>query len=171
MRICSGATNHRWADRFDCKVLREERAPGDWQQSLALAACDLAEGQIHTLVVVPGDLPALTPPDIDLLLARHTADITVVPAARDGGTNAIVMTPPNAMGFVFGPDSARRHIEAATRKGLRSLTTLLSAFAEDIDTPDDLARFCLSGTTSASRLYLERSGIAARLRSELEAAG
>jgi 2-phospho-L-lactate guanylyltransferase len=158
------------AERFDCRVLREQ-ATGDWQQSLALAACELAAGGTHTLVVVPGDLPSLTPQDVDLLLARHAADITVVPARRDGGTNAIVMTPPDAMGFLFGPDSARRHMESAARNGLRCVTAPLPAFAEDIDTPDDLARLCRSGATSATRLYLERSGIAARLRDQLKDAG
>jgi 2-phospho-L-lactate guanylyltransferase len=158
------------AERFDCRILQEQPSR-DWQQNLALAACELAAGGTKTLVVVPGDLPDLTPPDVDLLLARHAGDVTVVPAARDGGTNALVMTPPDAMGFLFGPDSAKRHVEAARRAGYRVATLVLEAFAHDIDTPGDLGRLCQSARSSATRIYLERSGIAGRLREQLEAAG
>jgi 2-phospho-L-lactate/phosphoenolpyruvate guanylyltransferase len=151
------------ADRFDCRILHEEPSR-DWQQNLALAACDLAAVGTETLVVVPGDLPALTPPDVDLLLARHTVDVTVVPAGRDGGTNAIVLTPPDAIGFLFGPDSARRHVEEAARHRYKAAIVPVEAFALDIDTPQDLGDLCQSTRTSATRIYLDRSGIAARLR-------
>jgi 2-phospho-L-lactate guanylyltransferase len=158
------------AERFDCRIIHEETAR-DWQQNLALAACDAAASGAATLAVVPGDLPALTPADVDLLLSRHSGEVTVVPARRDGGTNAIVMTPPDAMGFLFGPDSARRHAAAATRLGYRVAQVVVEAFAFDIDTLEDLQRLCRSPGTGAARRYLERSGIAARLREELETAG
>lgn len=158
------------AERFGCRALGEEPT-GDWQQSLALAGCDLADAGTQCLVVVPGDLPTLRPADIAALLARHQSDVTVVPAARDGGTNALVLSPPDAMGFLFGPDSARRHVDAALRAGHRAESVALEAFAHDIDTPDDLRRFCESATGGATRKYLDRSGIAARLRERLAVSG
>ena len=57
---------------------------------LDTAAADLAADGAGTLMIVPADLPLLTPRDFEALLAGHREGVTVVPAAADGGTNALV---------------------------------------------------------------------------------
>lgn len=91
-----------------------------------------------TMLVLPGDLPGLQAADIDALLARHCGAVTLCRAARDGGTNALVLTPPTAIPAQFGIDSARRHLGAAAGAGLSCQQLVLPAFASDIDTPVDL---------------------------------
>lgn len=120
-----------------CRVLEDER-PGDLCASLGAAAARLAADGARTLVIVPADLPTLAGSDVDALLAAHRGGVSVAVAARDGGTNALVLTPPEAITPLFGPDSAARHLAAARERGLTATRLELPAFARDIDTFDDL---------------------------------
>jgi 2-phospho-L-lactate guanylyltransferase len=120
-----------------CRVLEDER-PGDLCASLDAAAARLAADGARTVVIVPADLPALTGNDVDELLAAHRGGVSVAVATRDGGTNALVLTPPEAIPSLFGPDSAERHLAAARERGLTATRLELPAFARDIDTIEDL---------------------------------
>ena len=60
------------------------------------------------------DIPLATPDAIAGVLAAD-ADVALVPA-QDGGTNALAMAP-DAIPFLFGKDSARRHLDAARGAG------------------------------------------------------
>jgi 2-phospho-L-lactate guanylyltransferase len=155
--------------RFGCRILEE--TPGrDWCQSLALAAADLAATGVGTLLVVPGDLPQLTAPVVSALMSRAGAGVTLCPAERDGGTNAIVLRPPDAIPLLFGHDSARRHLEAAERLGIHASRVVVDAIGRDIDTPADLQWLCGTAPGGRTHAYLERSGIAARLTDTAAAA-
>jgi 2-phospho-L-lactate guanylyltransferase len=74
-----------------------------------------------------------------LLKSARENTVLIVAAARDGGTNGLLMSPPAAIGFHFGPDSALRHLEAAIRAGVTAEIVDLPTFARDIDEPEDLA--------------------------------
>jgi 2-phospho-L-lactate guanylyltransferase len=139
--------------------------PGlDLNQNLGRAAAELAHGA-DTLLVVPADVPCIAPGDVEALLAAHRGGVTLVAARRDGGTNALALTPPDAIPFLFGPQSARRHLEAARQRGIRAASHGLEAFACDIDTPEDLRGLCTDRRGAGhARRYLENSGICARLR-------
>ena len=92
---------------------------------------------------MPADLPALRVDDVERLLAMTAhVDVTIARAARDGGTNALRVSPPDAIEFCFGVDSARRHAEAATAAGLTARIVDDPAFRSDIDVPEDLREFC-----------------------------
>ena len=109
-----------------------------------------------TLLVLPGDLPALRGADIDRLLQGHRGGLSLCPASADGGTNALAITPPDAIEFRYGSDSARRHLEAAAQSGLDSRCENLPAFGRDIDTPEDLERLVDRPVGPATRAWLER---------------
>lgn len=156
------------AREFQCRVLPED--PGkDMCANLDTAAADLAADGAGTLMIVPADLPLLTPRDLEALLAGHREGVTVVPAAADGGTNALVLTPPDAGPCQFGPDSARRHVAAARLRGFAAALLPLPGFARDIDTVDDVRWLCEQPAGSAAREYLDASGICARLLRQDEA--
>ncbi len=138
----------------------------DWCGNLQRAAKQLEAGGAGTLLVVPADLPTLRPADVRELLAAHRDGLTVCPAARDGGTNALVATPPSATEFLFGLDSARRHLESAMRRGFTATRLEMPAFACDIDTPDDLRWLCEQRVDSTARRYLDEINLPARLRAE-----
>ena len=125
--------------------------------SLNSAAQHIAELGAKTLLIVPADMPTISAHDIDELLERHTSGLSICPAIRDGGTNALVCSPPNAMPFQFGPDSARRHIDEAARRNVPHARIAMHAYFRDIDTPDDLA-WLASQATRAEHAALSARG-------------
>ncbi len=151
------------AAEFGCRTLADDPAL-DLSANLQWAVARLAADGARTVVIVPTDLPTVTTPDIDALLGAHAGGVTIVEAALDGGTNALLMTPPGAGVCLFGPDSARRHLEAARRRGVPAASLQISAFARDIDTVDDVLWLCDQPGGGSTRQYLEASGICARLR-------
>ena len=151
-----------------CNCL-EEFYDADLSCNLNMAARQLSAEGVEILVVIPGDLPMLRSQDIDDLLAQTITGLTVCPANRDGGTNALVITPPDAIQFYFGHRSAQRHLEAGQNAGLPSIIVERRAFAVDIDTPDDLIWLCRQPLSNRTTGYLDRTGLRTRIL-ELEEA-
>lgn len=89
-------------------------------------------------IVVPGDIPFVTSAELGIVLAGLAqAPVVLVPAARDGGTNILGLSPPDAMAPAFGPDSFARHCAAA--RDLRPAIIPLYGAGHDIDVAADLA--------------------------------
>ena len=153
------------AEAFGCRMLADDPAL-DLAANLQAAVGALAAAGARTVIIVPTDLPTLIAADIESLLARSGAGVTVVPAAVDGGTNALALTPPGAGACLFGPDSARRHLEAARQRGAAAQRLELPAFARDVDSVDDVLWLCSRKTGGSAWDYLNRSGICARLRQQ-----
>ena len=106
-----------------------------------------AAQQVHrhesALLIVPADIPLITPQDIAAVLGRLPPDdapaVLVVPA-DDGGTNGLLIRPPAAIAPRFGPDSAERHCAAAGSIGIEAQLYAAARWALDVDTPEDLLR-------------------------------
>jgi 2-phospho-L-lactate/phosphoenolpyruvate guanylyltransferase len=100
----------------------------------------LMSGADRTLLV-PGDSPMLDPKELDEVLARPVPDRSalIVPDRHGTGTNALVLTPPEAMTPAFGPGSCQRHVEHAHAEKTEPEVVKLSSLALDVDTPEDLA--------------------------------
>jgi 2-phospho-L-lactate guanylyltransferase len=145
------------------EVIQEESGAG-LNASIDAATAKLTDAGIAELVILPVDLPTVRASDIDRLCRGHRGALTVCPAVRDGGTNALVATPPNAVAAQFGPDSARRFLITARKNGLSATRTDLQAFERDIDRPDDLQWLLEQKGTKHTSVYLAESGIADRLR-------
>jgi FO synthase len=146
-----GTEQAELAARFGCEFAPDDPAL-DLSGNLARNAKRLAARGVKTLLVVPADLPALRADDVERFLGhRHSragnsdignGDVTIARAARDGGTNALCVSPPDALEFCVGVDSARRHAESATAAGLTARIVDDPAFRSDIDVPEDLREFC-----------------------------
>ena len=140
-----------------------DESEGELCAGLNAAALQIAEQGADTVLVMPGDLPTVTADDIDKLVAKHQGGVSLCPAIRDGGTNALICSPPDAMPFQFGCDSARKHLEEATERGMAHARLPMHAFFRDIDTPDDLAWLARQDNSGNTVRFLHQSGIAARL--------
>jgi 2-phospho-L-lactate/phosphoenolpyruvate guanylyltransferase len=94
-----------------------------------------------TLLVLPADLPLIGPDAIAALLAAGAGEAAVVvaPDRQGTGTNALVLRPAEAVAFQFGPDSCRRHLDAARMAGLTVAVHRAPSLALDLDTPADYA--------------------------------
>ena len=136
-------------------------------ENLTVVAQELQEKMIDGILIVPGDLPMLSPATIDVLIKSHGTGISLCAAEKDGGTNALLCTPPAAIHFHYGKDSARLHLAEAKNNGVKCQQQFLSDFQTDIDEPDDL-RWLVNQSLKAkagvhTSQYLAGSGIAERL--------
>jgi 2-phospho-L-lactate guanylyltransferase len=95
------------------------------------------------VLLVPGDCPALDPAEIDELLEDaegvDTPDVVVVPDRHGDGTNALLLTPPDAIRPAFGPGSRERHERLAEEAGATCTAIAVPTLGLDVDTVDDLA--------------------------------
>lgn len=122
-------------------VLPDNRRAG--QSAAAVIGIDhaLAEG-FHRVLLVPGDTPLVDPEEIDRLLESSRAErlaVTIVPDRHGEGTNALLLSPPEALAPSFGPGSLERHIAAAREAEVAYAVEELECLMLDVDTPDDLA--------------------------------
>ena len=100
----------------------------------------LASGYDRVLLI-PGDTPLLCPAELDSLLARGESDgmqVVIVPDRHGSGTNALMISPPDAFRPSFGPDSLNRHVTLAQEAGLKHSVEEVPSLSHDVDTPDDL---------------------------------
>ena len=131
------------AKKWGAEVLLEPRPEG--QNVAARRGINRAmEQSAGAVLLLSSDLPLVTPEAVRELLdegSRHPAPVAVAaPAVGRGGTNALYVRPPDAIGLHFGDDSlAKFHHEAETR-GVVFVVHHSDAMALDVDEPADLAR-------------------------------
>ena len=100
----------------------------------------LADGAT-AILVLPADLPRISPEAIGAILATLERGapplVAIVPDRHGRGTNALLLAPPDVIGFAFGGDSraAHRHAAAAV---CTTVVELDGPLALDVDTPEDL---------------------------------
>jgi 2-phospho-L-lactate/phosphoenolpyruvate guanylyltransferase len=129
------------AEEFDATALRQE------SRGLNNA---LEEGRgwavsrgASSLLVLPADLPYLSAFDVRMLLNLLREDeraVVISPDESREGTNALLIRPPEAMPFAFGPGSYEAHLRAARQRGLDPAIYEDASLAFDLDTREDLAR-------------------------------
>lgn len=93
----------------------------------------------EAVLLVPGDCPLLDPRELDgLLTALPHRHVAVVPDRDGSGTNALVLSPPDAIPPAFGEGSRERHTESARSRGIPVSVEEVPSLALDLDTPADL---------------------------------
>jgi 2-phospho-L-lactate guanylyltransferase len=98
---------------------------------------DALDAGADSLAVLLGDTPLVTAEA--LTRALHTLGRVVVAPDRDGaGTNLLVRRPPRAIAARFGPESYRKHLEAAETNGVPAAVVELEELAFDLDDPGDI---------------------------------
>jgi 2-phospho-L-lactate guanylyltransferase len=91
------------------------------------------------VALLAGDCPLLEPDELDAALERmRPGRVAVVPDRHGTGTNALLLSPPDAIGPAFGEGSRERHVERGRSAGHEVAVEELPSLALDLDTPDDL---------------------------------
>ena len=114
---------------------------GGLNASLDEAGRVLADEGATSLLVVLGDVAGAQPEDLSALFAELALlgeRGAVLAAARDGGTAALLRSPPDLIPNRFGPDSARAHREAAAAEGVELRSLELPSLRLDLDRAEDL---------------------------------
>ncbi|OGO26538.1 MAG: 2-phospho-L-lactate guanylyltransferase [Chloroflexi bacterium RBG_16_52_11] len=115
---------------------------GAKELNIALSrATSLARSHItRGVLIVPADLPLLTPEDVRTMMdcAKDPPVVVVAPDRRYQGTNALLICPVGLIEYDFGPGSFQRHCERARQRGARLEICELPSLALDVDLPEDL---------------------------------
>jgi 2-phospho-L-lactate/phosphoenolpyruvate guanylyltransferase len=116
---------------------------------IQLGVAAAARAGAATVLVLPGDLPGIGVTALDELLLAADAGlaaaaggplVTIAPSDARGGTNALLLRPPDVIEPTFGPDSFAAHLRAAEAAGAAVQVVDQADLAFDLDTPDDLER-------------------------------
>jgi 2-phospho-L-lactate/phosphoenolpyruvate guanylyltransferase len=140
--VVAGSENAaRVAREAGNEVILEEHAEGQ-NPAAALGIAEAARRGSEAVLVISSDLPLVTPDVIERLLARADAlprpVVVAAPATGRGGTNALYLAPPDAVGLHFGDDSLAKFEADAKSRGVRFELYDSPELALDVDEPSDL---------------------------------
>jgi 2-phospho-L-lactate/phosphoenolpyruvate guanylyltransferase len=109
------------------------------------------------MLTLPGDVPLVTADEIGRIIEAHRSapSFTIVPSHDEGGSNAILLSPPEAVPLRFGVDSFYPHLRAATARGIHPMVLRLPGIALDIDNPQDVAAFLRIPSQTRTRALLD----------------
>ncbi len=127
------------AREHGARTVQENGSPG---LNLALARATIIAKNYTTrgVLIVPADLPLITPEDVNSMLGRvgEPPVVVVSPDRRRQGTNALLVCPVGLIEYDFGTGSFQRHCNRALKAGARLEVCELPSLALDVDIPEDL---------------------------------
>jgi 2-phospho-L-lactate/phosphoenolpyruvate guanylyltransferase len=112
--VTTDAEAQRLAARYNCECMAEGAAEGH-TGAVAAAAARLAREGRPGMLTLPGDIPLVTAAEIEEVIAayRPPPSFTIVPSQDERGSNAILLSPPDAVPLSFGENSFFPHLAAA----------------------------------------------------------
>ncbi len=133
--VCDDREVAGWARGLGALVIWE---PGRGLNGAVAAGVDhLARRGVATVMVAHGDLAQ--PGGLSALWSGHPEHgVTLLPDARDDGTNVVVVPAVTSFRFSYGPGSFRRHLDEAAALGLPVRVVRGSDLSLDVDLPSDL---------------------------------
>jgi 2-phospho-L-lactate guanylyltransferase len=121
------------------RTVQENGAP---ELNIALARATIVAKNYSTsgVLIVPADLPLITPEDVRAMLdlAKDPPVVVLAPDRHRSGTNALLVCPVGLIEYDFGPGSFQRHSERAQMAGARLEICELPSIELDMDLPEDL---------------------------------
>ncbi len=135
----------RAAREWGAHTLQESGATG-LNETLTRATLVLEKRGLRRALVLPADLPRLTPEDVQEVihgLYRHPYAgqmpfMVIAPDRYHSGTNALLLDPVQDHEFAFGPGSFIKHIARARQQGRFVVVVERPGLAYDLDAPEDL---------------------------------
>lgn len=97
------------------------------------------------VVLLPIDCPLLAPRELErLLTGMPERYVAIVPDRHGTGTNALALSPPDAIEPAFGEGSCARHVASARDAGVPFGVEELPSLALDLDTPADVVALTMA---------------------------
>jgi 2-phospho-L-lactate guanylyltransferase len=152
------------ARAFGARCLTDQSDEG-LLPACAGASAHLSGEGADGVMVVPGDLPLLSPDDIARVVdaAGISPAVVLSPDRNDSGTNLVAMRPAGAMPYLFGENSFSLHVSAARKRGIEPAVIRSATLSLDIDTRDDLVAFARVPSRTRTCDYLDQTGLRKRL--------
>ncbi len=115
---------------------------GSPQLNVALERATIVAQTYETsgVLILPADLPLITPEDVNRMLEQATDPpvVVVAPDRHRRGTNALLVSPAGLIEYQYGANSFERHCELARDAGARVEVCDLPSLNLDLDVPEDL---------------------------------
>ena len=110
-------------------------------------------------MMVPADLPLIAANDIKtvLTLVRLGSSMVISPSEDYSGTNLLLMSRDAPIPLHYDDDSFTKHVEEATRHGIRFSVYYSENVAFDIDRAGDVHRYFRFGRRNSTMNFLERT--------------
>jgi 2-phospho-L-lactate guanylyltransferase len=117
------------------------------------------------MCLFPADIPLAKASEFTHLVSCHSVHrgMTIVPSHDKGGTNCLILSPPNLLPFCFGADSYAKHLRQGLRLNLSCQTKFSDGIGLDVDTPSDLRAISMRPTQTLTQNFLEKIRIHSRL--------
>lgn len=151
------------AERWGAVGLSDRGLPG-MNSAIAQATDWCMRRGAEAVMVLLGDIPLVTPADIEAMIdLGEGASSVVATPSKDGGTNILLRKPPTVIPTVYGPCSFRKHRQEALKRKVpfRAYSSPTASF--DVDTPEDLLKLVAANPSLHSSQFLRSIGIHARL--------
>jgi len=161
------------AQRLGALALAEPPGCRGVNQALSYAVGELSPHGTDALLVVPLDVPSITPAEIEgILEALPQGRGIVLCPSKARGTSALALRPPDAIPFRFGRNSFVAHRREAIARSIPTRVLRIPSLVSDIDGPEDLLSLLehppdpkIGLDQSATHRLLAEIGLAERLGS------
>lgn len=121
-----------------CQVIDDTGTTGH-SEAAVIGSQAAVEAGAERVLMLAGDCPLLDSREVDHLLASvPDQGVAIVRDRHRTGTNALLLSPPDAIEPAFGEGSAERHRLIAREAGFLTSFEDLPSLALDIDEPADL---------------------------------
>ena len=127
------------ARNYGARTVREDGQP-ELNTALKRATVVAQVYATGAVLILPADLPLVTPEDVRTLIERAGEPPTVViaPDRHGTGTNALLISPSGLIEYDFGENSFQRHCQRVREVGARLEIVNLPSLGLDLDLPEDL---------------------------------
>ncbi|MBV9113203.1 MAG: 2-phospho-L-lactate guanylyltransferase [Hyphomicrobiales bacterium] len=155
-------TADRWVaaigERHGARIVVEGQ-PFGLNAALGQGARSAMREGARRILFIPADVPLAKPAEISLLASepgdRERRVAVIVPAEIGGGTNALLLSPPDALAPNFGEDSFALHCQQAFRRGLVPKVLRFNGLGRDIDEPTDVDALMQESSESTRYTFLQ----------------
>lgn len=173
--LCTSASMFEWwvvSEDEEVRGLAEGRGfrlatdPGTGlNPALEAGIAETIAAGADSVTIIPVDVPLAWAGDLqDIHDTGATSEIVVVPS-RDGGTNALYLSPGDVLSPRFGEFSFKAHIAEAERLGKRCTMLALPRLELDIDTIEDVDAYLARPKAAETRSSVVLTDIRARTSS------
>lgn len=116
-----------------------EPAAAGLNGAVHIGAQQAAGAGADRLLILPSDLPYLTPADVEqvCLAAANPGHLIICPDRHRLGTNALCLKPQPTFPFSFGLMSFQKHRQAAVQSGRQATIIHTPGWQFDVDTVED----------------------------------
>lgn len=130
------------AREFGARTVLEDGTP-NLNNALQRATTLARAFDVNGVLILPADLPLLSQGDLENFIAAGSLppSVTIAPDRHKDGTNALLVSPPGLITYVYGPKSFENHCELGRATGAQVNIVYNHNLALDLDTPADLDLF------------------------------